>query len=226
MTGMTTATAKNLLQYVTGYASMPPLPSPGNVWLALFTGVGTDAGPGFTEVSGNGYARVSILGATAMNAAVTAIPATISNLQNLSFPTATPAAWTGIIAWGLYDAVTSGNLLYWDFLGADPWFPCTIGTQTPSVITAIGITAGSSPGLANLDYVVFTAEYGGALPAILTQYTAYQVANLTADTFNVSQNAAATSACMVRKITTATIGIGLAATFTGDTPGSLVLTAA
>jgi hypothetical protein len=224
MTGMTTLTAQNLLQYVTAKAAMPALATPGSVWLGLFTVVGTDAGTGFTELSGSGYAR-ALVQAASINAASSAIPSVISNSANLSLGPAT-VAWSGIVAWGLFDAVTSGNLLYWDFLGASPWFPCTITSASPGVVTAIGITAGSTPTLINGASVVFTAEYGGALPAILTQYTAYTVAGLASDTFNVAQNTAATSACNVRQITSATIGIGLSAVFTGGAPGTLVLTAA
>jgi hypothetical protein len=225
MTGMSTLTAQNLLQYVTAKAAMPALATPGSVWLGLFSVVGVDGGTGFTEISGNAYARV-LVQAGNINSASAAVPSVISNSGNLTFPVATPAAWTGIVAWGLFDAVTSGNLLWWDFLGADPWFPCSISLASPGLVTAIGITAGSSPALANGDSVVFTAEYGGALPAILTQYTAYTVAGLAADVFNVSQNTAAASCCNVRKITSQTIGIGSAATFTGGAPGTLVLAAA
>lgn len=225
MTGMSTLLAQRVLQYTTGFLAMPALATPGEVWLALFSVVGTDAGTGFTEISASGYARAPVVGATAMNAASSTIPATISNATNLSIGPAT-AAFTGIIAWGLYDAVTTGNLLYWDFLGADPWFPCSITLASPGIVTAIGMTAGSSPTLANGDSVVFTAEYGGALPAILTQYTAYTVAGLTSDTFNVSQNTASATCCMVRKISSVTVGIGFSGVFTGGTPGALVLTAA
>ena len=82
MTGMTTTTRQNLLQYVTAKASMPALATPGSVWLALFTAVGTDAGTGFTEVSTGSYARV-LTQAANINAAGTTIPCTISNSGNL-----------------------------------------------------------------------------------------------------------------------------------------------
>jgi hypothetical protein len=225
MTGMATATAQNLLQYITGKAAMPALPSPGHVWAALFTVVGTDAGSGFTEVSGSGYARFQT-SATDWNAASSAIPSLISNANSLNFGT-TAASWGTVVAWGLFDAITGGNLLYWDFLGNDPWFPCTITQAAPGVITANGMTAGSNPALANGAAVVFTAEYGGALPAALTQYQAYTVAGLSSDAFNVGVTTAAPSACNVRQITQqALTSIGLAVSFPGGTPGNLVLAAA
>ena len=225
MTGMSTTAAQRVLQYLTGYAAMPALATPGNVWLALFTAVGTDANTGFTEVSGGSYARVNIVGATNMNAATSAIPAVISNTSTLTFPTAT-GSWGNVIAWGIFDASTTGNLLFWDFLGNDPWFPFTNTLASPGVVTAIGITAGSSPTLANGAVVVFTAEYGGTLPAAFVQYTQYTVAGLSSDTFNVSQNTAATGNGMVRQITVQSIASGVTASFTGGSPGNLVLTAA
>jgi hypothetical protein len=226
MTGMSTLTSQNLAQYVTGYQAMPALATPGQVWPALFTAVGTDAGTGFTEVSGSGYARPNITGSSGFNTASSTIPVTISNATSISFGT-TGASWGTVIAWGIYDASTSGNLLYWDFLGADPWYPFTGTLASPGVFTAIGITAGSSPTLANGASVVFTAEYGGALPAAITQYTPYTVAGLSADTFNVSVNTASTSAAMVRQITQqALTSTGIAVSFSGGAPGNLVLTVA
>ena len=224
MTGMTTTTRQNLLQYVTAKASMPALATPGSVWLALFTAVGTDAGTGFTEVSTGSYARV-LTQAANINAAGTTIPCTISNSGTLSFPAST-GSWGNIIAWGIYDASTTGNLLYWDFLGADPWVPCTITLASPGVITAIGITANSTPTLANGAVVVFESTYGGTLPVAITQYTQFTVAGLSSDTFNVSTNTASTGNGMVRQITVQSVPSGVTVSFTGGTPGNLVLTAA
>ena len=224
MTGMTTLTRQNVLQYVTAKASMPALATPGSVWLALFTAVGTDAGTGFTEVSTGSYARV-LTQAANINAAGSTIPCTISNSGNLSFPAST-GSWGNIIAWGIYDAVTTGNLLYWDFLGNDPWVPCSITLASPGVITAIGITAGSAPTLANGAIVVFESTYGGTLPVAIVQYTQQTVAGLSSDTFNVSVNTASTGNGMVRQITVQSVPSGVTVSFTGGTPGNLVLTAA
>jgi hypothetical protein len=224
MTGMTTLTRQNLLQYVTAKAAMPALATPGSVWLALFTVVGTDAGTGFTEVSTGSYARVLVQAAN-INAAGSAIPCTISNSGTLSFPAST-ASWGNIIAWGIYDAVTAGNLLYWDFFGNDPWYPFTVTLASPGVITAIGITAGSTPALANGAIVVAESTYGGTLPAAIVQYTQYTVAGLASDTFNVGQNTATTGNGMVRQITVQNVPSGVTVSFTGGAPGNLVLTAA
>lgn len=221
MTGFSDYVAKHNLDWTVGKTAMPSLPSG---FLALFTAVGTDAGSGFTEVSGNGYARASFAG-TDWNAASGTAPSSNSNVNAITFPTST-GSWGNVIAWAIYDASSSGNLLYWDFLGNDPWYPCTITLASPGVVTAIGITAGSSPTLANGAIVVFTAEYGGALPAALTQYNQYTVAGLSADTFNVSVNTAGTSACMVRQITVQSIPGSVTPSFAGGSPGQLVLQSA
>jgi hypothetical protein len=77
--------------------------APTTVYVGLFTTSLTAGGSG-TEVSGGSYARVSATftasssGATASNADIT-------------FPTAT-ASWGTVTTIGVYDALTTGNLLY------------------------------------------------------------------------------------------------------------------
>jgi len=77
--------------------------APTTVYVALFTSDPTDAGSG-TEVSGGSYARQSAtFGAPSNGASVTT--------ADITFPTCT-SAW-GTVGWiGIYDAVTTGNLLY------------------------------------------------------------------------------------------------------------------
>ena len=77
-----------------------------NPYISLHTSDPTDAGTSSTEVSGGSYARVASSFATASGtsgAVVTDATAT--------FPTAT-ANW-GTVGWiGLWDAASSGNMLY------------------------------------------------------------------------------------------------------------------
>lgn len=264
MTGMTDYSAKNTLSYQLGQIAMPSLPS---VWLALFTGVGTDAGTGFTEVSGGSYARVQVAGPLTTNAATTTAsavlnfasvpswivagmtvydgtngneigsvlsvtsttvtltanaahavasgdtltfsafglptgtgPSSANNSAQVSFATAT-ASWGTLMAFGLYDAVTGGNLLNWDYLGGFAWLPCTISAASPGVLTAHahGYSAG--------DLVIYSTEAGGVAPTFsqsnLTGVLA--VVGPTTDTFTVTNggtavNTSATGNGMVRKI--------------------------
>jgi len=77
--------------------------SPATVYAALFTTDPTDAGSG-TEVSGGSYARTAITFGSPSNGVTT-------NSADVTFPTCT-AAWGTVTHMGIYDASTSGNLLY------------------------------------------------------------------------------------------------------------------
>jgi hypothetical protein len=82
---------------------------PTTVYIALYTAAPTDAGGG-TEVSGGGYARVAVTNnATNFPAAS---GGSKSNGTTITFPTAT-ADWGTVVAVGIFDASTSGNLLFW-----------------------------------------------------------------------------------------------------------------
>lgn len=73
------------------------------VYVGLFTSDPTDADSG-TEVSGGSYARQSAtFGAPSNGASTTS--------ADVTFPTAT-ADWGTVTHFGIYDASTSGNLLY------------------------------------------------------------------------------------------------------------------
>jgi hypothetical protein len=85
---------------------------PSTVYVALFTAAPTDAGGG-TEVSGGGYARQSV----AFGAPSGTAPTQIANSADVTFPVAT-ASWGTVVAFGLFDAATAGNLLAWDNLTA------------------------------------------------------------------------------------------------------------
>ncbi len=77
--------------------------SPATVYVALFTSDPTDAGSG-TEVSGGSYARQSATFAAPSNGAS-------STNADVQFPQAT-GNWGTITHFGIYDALTTGNLLY------------------------------------------------------------------------------------------------------------------
>jgi hypothetical protein len=81
------------------------LTSPSAVYLALYTVAPTDAGGG-TEVSGSGYAREEITFGAASGGA-------ISNTAAVEF-TASGGNFGTVVAVGIFDASTSGNLLAWD----------------------------------------------------------------------------------------------------------------
>ena len=108
-----------------------PLAAPANVWVALFTVAPSPAGGG-TEVSGGGYARVEVpcsLAAWAGTQAPGSTTASIgfngttSNNADLTFPVPT-ALWGTVVAVGVFDAATAGNMLFQGPLAA----PLTVNT--------------------------------------------------------------------------------------------------
>lgn len=82
---------------------------PSTLYLALYTVAPSDAGGG-TEVSGGSYARQSFTLTAASGGAS-------SNSADITFPTAT-ANWGTIVAVGILDASTGGNLLMWGNLAS------------------------------------------------------------------------------------------------------------
>lgn len=91
---------------------------PTNVWVGLLTAAPNDAGGG-TEVSGGSYARVQVScadaswtgthGSASGNSSGTG--GQISNANAITFP-APSANWGEATHFGIYDAASSGNLLY------------------------------------------------------------------------------------------------------------------
>lgn len=93
---------------------------PSTIYVALLTAAPTDAGGG-TEVSGGSYARVLVGPSdTTWNATQGGTPAAASsgssgataNAGSVTFPSPT-GNWGVCTHFGIYDASTAGNLLYW-----------------------------------------------------------------------------------------------------------------
>lgn len=219
MTGFTDRVAQGILNHVVGKTTLFTLPT---AYVALFTATGTDAGSGFSEPSGGAYARVATA-AGDWNSATGSAPSQITNANPVNFPTAT-ANWGNIVAFGLYDALTAGNLLLWDYFGAFTWLPATVSVASPAVLTAKahGFTAG--------DLIEWTNEYGGTPPTFSqSNFTGpLTVVSPTTDTFTVTNggtavNTSATGNGMLRKMTVQGINSGVQASFPAS---SLTITAA
>lgn len=217
MTGFTDYVSQGVLNHITGRAAIFSKPT---AYVALFTAMGSDAGTGFTEVStsGTAYARVATTSGT-WNSASGSAPSSTSNSGNVAYAQAT-SGWGTIVGFGLYDAPTGGNLLDFDWLGNYPYQPFTNASGASGVITA------PAHGYANGDQVIFTSEYGGALPTGMTAETLYTVENATTNSFDVGLNLTTIGNGMVRKVATQAIASGVTASFSGGTPGALVLTSA
>jgi len=219
MTGLTDRTAQALLSHITGKATMFPMP---NAYVALFTAVGIDAGTGFVECSGGAYAR-AVTAATGWTTASGTAPSTIQNATPITFAIST-ASWGTVIGFGLYDALSAGNLLAWDYFGNFPWLPAECSAATPAVITAAQHQYLAS------DSIVWTIEYGGINPTFTQgDFTGIlTVATPLTDTFTVTKGATAVNTStsgngMVRKVASQQIISGVQPTFPA---GSLILTAA
>jgi hypothetical protein len=95
-----------LLDHVLGNTAYT---APATVYIALYTVAPTDSGGG-TEVSGGSYARASVTNNSTNWPAASG--GSKSNGTDITFPTAT-ADWGTVVAFGIFDQLTSGNLLYW-----------------------------------------------------------------------------------------------------------------
>jgi len=94
----------------TGTFAKPPA-----IYLALFTVAPDDAGGG-TEVTGGSYARVAIAQLDANWNPPSAGDGLTDNASDIVFPAPT-ADWGTIVAFGIFDAATAGNLLIHGTLG-------------------------------------------------------------------------------------------------------------
>jgi len=92
---------QKILELVFKNLSYGPL---ANVWVALYSVAPSDSGGG-TELSGGGYLRVSTA-----PAGWTVTVGALTNASDIVFATAS-ATWN-IVAAGIFDASTGGNLLF------------------------------------------------------------------------------------------------------------------
>lgn len=99
--------------------------APTNLYVGLLTAAPSDSGGG-TEVSGNAYARVQITSATtAWNAtqggttgASSGTGGQTANAGAITFPSPTPSGWGTVTHFAIFDASSTGNMLFWGALTA------------------------------------------------------------------------------------------------------------
>jgi hypothetical protein len=196
-----------LLDHVLGNAAYT---APANVFLGLFSVAPTDTGGG-TEITGGAYPRKQV----ANNS--TNFPAASGGSKSLAvtqvFDVA-PAGLATAVAWGVFDASTGGNLLYWGWLGSDAGriFTATVA----DVLTAPGHT------LVNDDQVRVMPIPGATLPTGLSAGTTYFVISVSGDTFSLSTtqggaavNITASGAGLIAKIAAKPITEGDTPQFSG-----------
>ena len=100
MAAMSNFLENKLLDHALGTAAYT---MPSNVYVALYTAAPSDAGGG-TECSGNGYARK----AASFNAAASGAA---DNSAAINFGAPSGGNWGTVTHFGIFDAITAGNLL-------------------------------------------------------------------------------------------------------------------
>ena len=119
MSAMSDYLENKLIDFVFRGQSYTP---PTNTWIGLLTTATNDANTGQVEVSGGNYARVAVpstllyWSGTQSSTATTVSSGnngTTYNINSITFPVPTGANWGVITAFGMYDAVTGGNLLFY-----------------------------------------------------------------------------------------------------------------
>lgn len=140
-------------------------------------------------------------------------PANVTNGAAITFPQAT-LSWGTVIGFGLYDAVTSGNFLMFDYLGNFKWIPFTCTSASPGVLTVD--VAADAP--ANSTPCVVTAKYGATLPITAGSWSGVLTsAGLSGATFNLGVNTTAIGGGMVRQIVQQSIPANVTASFAAST---------
>lgn len=124
----TDALEARLLDHLFKGAATPALGALGTVYIGLHTAVPSDSTAG-TEVSGSSYARQAVAAA-----GWTRTAGSISNNAEVAFPAVTATPYT-VVGWGVYDAVTAGNFLYWGDTASTVMNVGDIPRFAPSAIT-------------------------------------------------------------------------------------------
>lgn len=136
-------------------------------------------------------------------------PGSIKNSgATITFAQATGTGWGTINSYGIFDALSSGNLIEWDWLGNFNWNPFTCTLASPGVLTS------PAHGYSNGDSVVVTTKYGGTLPTTAGSWAGLlTVAGVTTDTFTAGVNTTSTGDGQVRKVVTQSVPGNVTPTF-------------
>ena len=126
--------------------------APTNVYVGLMSACPTTGNYG-TELSGNGYTRSSGIAKGDSSWTYTAstfiAASTITNAAAISFPAASGSAWT-VNCFGIYDASSGGNLLYWGPVTGAPVTVSVGATASFAIGQLTGTEAALLPDLSKL----------------------------------------------------------------------------
>ena len=118
------------------------------------------------------------------------------------------------VAWGLFDALSGGNPITWDYLGNNKWIPFSCSSASPGVLTCDS----TSDAPANGSSIVVTQKYGGTLPTTGGSWSGLlTTANLSGATFTAGVNTTGIGGGQFRQLTQQPISINVTASFATST---------
>jgi hypothetical protein len=130
-------------------------------------------------------------------------PGAITNTNTIVTFNQSTGSWGTVTSFALYDAVTSGNFLAWDYIGSFKWIPFTCTSASPGVLTAD--TTADAP--ANGSSIVVTQKYGATLPTTAGSWAGLlTTAGLSGATFNAGVNTTSIGGGLFRQVTQQIIG--------------------
>lgn len=203
------------------YDVTTPAHVPANTTVSSFTGTTVTCNNTVSSVGTDTIRFSAFLPPSASSGAEPAtLPANSTTGSIITFAQAGGTGWGTATAVGIFDALTSGNLICWDYLGNNKWLPFSASLASPSIITspAHGYSLG--------DVVVVSTKMGGTLPTLSGgsfNPTLLVAATVATDTFTLTTsgatalNASASGEGLIRKVAiqpiaqnvTMTIPIGL-----------------
>lgn len=141
-------------------------------------------------------------------------PANVTNTNAvITFPQAT-ANWGTVTSWALYDAVTSGNFITWDYLGNFKWQVFTCSNASPGVFQVDS----TGDAYANGTSVVVTSKFGSTLPTTAGSFAGIlTTAGLSGSTFNVGVNTTSIGGGQIRAVLQQSIPQNVTASFATST---------
>jgi hypothetical protein len=154
------------------------------------------------------------------------LPESVTTGSIITFAQAGAGGWGTVQAIGIFDALTSGNLQTWDYLGNNKWLPFSASLASPSIITS------PAHGYSLADVVVVSSKLGGTLPTLSAgsfNPTLLVAATVTTDTFTLTTsgatalNASASGEGLIRKVAVQSIPVNVTMTIPA---GSIIMTQA
>lgn len=150
-----------------------------NLHVSLFTVAPTEASGG-TEVTGGSYARVAVSRQTTPGWSTAAGSGT-DNIATVQFPTAT-ASWGTVVGYGIHDAATAGNMLYFGDLITGNDFVFT-GASADDILRS------PAHGMVLDDQVRLRAVQGFSIPTGLVEGTTYFARTILTDSLQLAASA-------------------------------------